>query len=451
MKMKSMGRAVTLVLGLLAALPAGASQKRVTTGEVFHLDAVLARADLWTLPVAGLCQALGNGGFSWLDAQKSAMRGGEQIKLGFLNQDVWEAQIQLASNQAVRVDLSLYNHGDAGDLTPAAFGSLLGKTQAALSNWTGGAATALPDVPGAMRSKVQRMAWQKPPTHLELEWSSTKQQIVKGKQVDYRAEFIRLKLLPFPGSNAAPAHVATSTAPKAGRTAAELKTHVRTEENGDVFVGNVPMVDQGDKGYCAAAVTARIMRYFGLDFDEHQAAQAAGTKSKSGTSSSSLIDGLRQIAIKNSLRVVVLDQVEFMRLIADYNRAAQSAKKPKLVPGTGHVIDMDKLYGEMDCELLRGIRTKRKDEVNHFKTEISKNTETGIPLIWGVYLGLVPEKFVTPQTKGGHMRMIIGLNKKTDEVLFSDTWGAGHELKRMSVEDALTITRGLYVVKPNNL
>ena len=72
-------------------------------------------------------------------------------------------------------------------------------------------------------------------------------------------------------------------------------------------------------------------------------------------------------------------------------------------------------------------------------------------MIWGVYLGLVKEPFLTPQTKGGHMRMIIGLNKKTDEVLYSDTWGAGHELKRMSLEDALTITRGLYIVKPNNL
>jgi hypothetical protein len=286
---------------------------------------------------------------------------------------------------------------------------------------------------------------------MELEWSTTKPQIVKGRQVEFRAEFIRLKLLPAAGSNAAPARLAAPTTAKVGRTAAELKKHVKTTENGDVFVADVPMVDQGDKGYCAAAVAARIMRYYGLDFDEHQAAQAAGTKSKGGTSTGSLIDGLKQIALKNSLRVVVVEQVEFMKLITDYNRAAQSAKKPKLVLGTGHVIDMDKLYGDMDGELLRTLRTKRKDEVNRFKTEILKNIETGIPLIWGVYLGLVKEQFLTPQTKGGHMRMIIGLNKQTSEVLFSDTWGAGHELKRMSLEDALTITRGLYVVKPNNL
>jgi hypothetical protein len=446
-----MGRVLILAAAVWAATEAGASQKRVATGEVFQLDTVLARADLWAAPLEVIGRDLNEGGFYWLDAQKNALRGGERVKLSFLKQEVWEAQLQLASNRAARMDLSLYNRGDAGDLTPAAFNSLLGRTQAALSNWTGVAGAMLPDQPGAMRSKVQRMAWQKPPSRLELEWSFTKQQIVKGKQVDYRAEFIRLKLLPAAGSNAAPPRVGAPAAAKAGRTAAELKTHVRTEEGGDVFVANVPMVDQGDKGYCAAAVTARVMRYYGLDFDEHQAAQAAGTKSKGGTNSGSLIDGLKQIAIKNSLRVVVLDQVEIPRLVTDYNRVAATAKKGKVSMGTGHVIDVDKIYGDMEGELLRTVRTKRKDEVNRFRTDILKNIETGIPVIWGVYLGLVPEKFLTPQTKGGHMRMIIGLNKKTDEVLFSDTWGAGHELKRMSLSDAVTITRGLYVVKPNSL
>ena len=189
---RRMGRVLILAAAVWAATEAGASQKRVATGEVFQLDTVLARADLWAAPLEVIGRDLNEGGFYWLDAQKNALRGGERVKLSFLKQEVWEAQLQLASNRAARMDLSLYNRGDAGDLTPAAFNSLLGRTQAALSNWTGVAGAMLPDQPGAMRSKVQRMAWQKPPSRLELEWSFTKQQIVKGKQVDYRAEFIRL-------------------------------------------------------------------------------------------------------------------------------------------------------------------------------------------------------------------------------------------------------------------
>ena len=46
---------------------------------------------------------------------------------------------------------------------------------------------------------------------------------------------------------------------------------------GDVFVDNVPMVDQGQKGYCAAASAERVLRYYGVEIDEHQVAEAAGT------------------------------------------------------------------------------------------------------------------------------------------------------------------------------
>ena len=31
------------------------------------------------------------------------------------------------------------------------------------------------------------------------------------------------------------------------------------------------------------------------------------------------------------------------------------------------------------------------------------------------------------------MRMIIGYNDKTKAILFSDSWGAGHELKQMKM------------------
>jgi hypothetical protein len=58
---------------------------------------------------------------------------------------------------------------------------------------------------------------------------------------------------------------------------------------------------------------------------------------------------------------------------------------------------------------------------------------------------------VLPQTKGGHLRMIIGYNKKTDEILYTDSWGPRHALKRMPAANAWTITTGLFVVKPNSL
>ncbi|MDE0837460.1 MAG: hypothetical protein OSB41_00250 [Kiritimatiellae bacterium] len=50
-----------------------------------------------------------------------------------------------------------------------------------------------------------------------------------------------------------------------------------------------------------------------------------------------------------------------------------------------------------------------------------------------------------PQTTGGRMRIIFGYNEKAKEILYTDSWGAGHERKWMSIEDARTITSDLYV------
>ena len=46
------------------------------------------------------------------------------------------------------------------------------------------------------------------------------------------------------------------------------------------------------------------------------------------------------------------------------------------------------------------------------------------------------------------MRLIIGYNTKTNELLFSDSWGAGHEKKRMPLDDAWSITTGLVTIEP---
>ena len=46
------------------------------------------------------------------------------------------------------------------------------------------------------------------------------------------------------------------------------------------------------------------------------------------------------------------------------------------------------------------------------------------------------------------MRLIIGYNTATKEIVYSDSWGMGHEQKRMPLADAWTITNGLYSLQP---
>ena len=46
------------------------------------------------------------------------------------------------------------------------------------------------------------------------------------------------------------------------------------------------------------------------------------------------------------------------------------------------------------------------------------------------------------------MRIIVGYNPTTKEILYSDSWGQGHEEKRMPVDDAWAITNGLSSLQP---
>jgi hypothetical protein len=84
-----------------------------------------------------------------------------------------------------------------------------------------------------------------------------------------------------------------------------------------------------------------------------------------------------------------------------------------------------------------------------FRKNVVELTGRGVPLLWGLELGIYPENGEKAlQFGGGHMRLIIGVNEKTDELLFSDSWGAGHEMKRMSMKDAYVVTKGLYMIEP---
>ena len=47
------------------------------------------------------------------------------------------------------------------------------------------------------------------------------------------------------------------------------------------------------------------------------------------------------------------------------------------------------------------------------------------------------------------MRLIIGYNVAKNEIIFSDSWGAGHEMKRMAAPDACAASMGIYLLQPS--
>ena len=138
------------------------------------------------------------------------------------------------------------------------------------------------------------------------------------------------------------------------------------------------------------------------------------------------------------------------------SKTAKKLKKPEIkddvyITRHGNSISYSPaaLDAAMDPEVLKEMKVNgpHKSKYKKFKKDIHEQVLKGIPLLWGVTLGIYPEPGL-PQDGGVHIRLIIGYNDKKDEVLYTDSWGAGHELKRMPAEWAWAITHCLMYMKP---
>ena len=101
----------------------------------------------------------------------------------------------------------------------------------------------------------------------------------------------------------------------------------------------------------------------------------------------------------------------------------------------------------MKTKLLLECRAGKPNQVNKWLRDIQKHIDAGSPVVWGVTVGIFPEEVSLPQSRGGHLRLIIGYNLKEKTIIFSDSWGAAHARKTMDADKALSITSGRYVIK----
>lgn len=376
-------------------------------------------------------------GFRPLDAVCSAADCAEPGAVTFFGIPVFESRVFFAAGFGVRrIELSLYNKGDAGPLGRDAFADLVKRARAALApDATGDSPRPARESRNGVIAKVQR--WPRRTTPAELAWAWT-----QADDAPFLSEYVTVTLTAQAGDVGAPAQA------KGRRDIA--KNLVRTE-TGDVYLGGLPMVDQGQKGYCAAATSERVLRYYGLDADEHEIAQLAGTSAGGGTSEDGMIEAVKRIGGKYRLGLKIVCRTDFMKELALYNQTARKMKAEELRP-EAFVRDNCFFAGELMAalrpEVVRAYRAKMTAPSAQFKRAVREAVDAGVPLFWGVTLGWFPEVPELPQAAGGHMRLIIGYNSRTKEILYTDSWGAGHALKRMDEDQAWAMTNALLYLKP---
>lgn len=403
-------------------------------------DSLLAREDLWTLNQDTFQSATQGLPFRWTSEAKDSARAAAKEGLALFGRPVYEFIGRFDGGKLGMLTTNFYARGDAGGLNENQFKSLLVETVEAVTKATGVKHTVRgKDASSAV--KAEGLIWQTPKSQYLLEYSFTKE--VKTRNIPFRAEFVRLEVRPVEKK----VTLLTSATPTRPRFNAA--THVKKEATGDVWLHDVPMVDQGQKGYCVVASTERVMRYYGGDVDANELAQMANSDASGGTSLSAMTTSLKKVASRLKVRVrehEKLDVKTILELMKDYNRVAKRSKEAE-IPDQGQMLDVAAIYGAMKPAVLKEARTKNHSDVGRFQRDIQTNVDSGVPLLWSVQLGFVQEPGL-PQVSGGHMRLIIGYNQKTQEIIYSDSWGAGHEKKRMKVDDAWTITTALMTIEP---
>lgn len=348
--------------------------------------------------------------FEWLDAGKSRARFSRKLnphletRLTMFGKSIKvdEAIVEFVNGKVARATVIFYNRGDSGEIAAADFNNLFKKVGQNL----GQVFKVAPTNQSAVASTaVKTVSWQwKSPTGIGL---LEHNEFAAGGLVG-QPEFLRLKL-------AAPDQADWSMGKLAvGVQKMALLKNITKNPNGDVFISGVPMVDQGAKGYCVAASCQRLFEYMRIPCDQHQIAQLVNVDAESGAN----IFGMQ----KSLAKIDGQFKVSF---------------KPFINP-----------------ELYYSGYGKRRVSQRQFSITVKEHVDKGVPLLWALELGRYPEDPPLPnggQVSGGHMRLVIGYNPAKKEILFTDSWGAGHELKRMSEDAAYEVTLGLYSMSPRGL
>lgn len=429
---------------ILAGVAAGAAE----------LEKLLdKRGEIWNTTVADVAKLFPRT-FSWMDESQSRCRfnivTSRPARLTLYGKELQEVLLDFKDGKIDQISISVYNRGDAGQMDQRKFNDLLDLFEKKLADYAATGSAPRKENPIIAGAKVSTLIWEGETFDVMLLWSSS------GRKVP---EYLKLELAK---SGAASLRLRDRFKTDVGSE--ELAGNVRNDPNGDRYI-LLPMVDQGAKGYCVAATVERIVKYYGSEIDQHQIAQIAESDADRGTSILKILEALDRSANKLGIRCESYYQYEEMNTVSDvrkvvreYNNIARRQKKPKIdlddytiTLDKVRYLNLGKLMSSMDIEVFRAIRQKDRGDYQKFLNQIRENIDAGIPVCWCTFV-LPSQK----QTSGGatdfgmHMRIINGYNTRTGDIIFTDSWGKGHEKKIVNAEDAWAITFTTLGVLPRN-
>ena len=195
-----------------------------------------------------------------------------------------------------------------------------------------------------------------------------------------------------------------------------MKGNVIHRPNGDIVVENIPMVDQGPKGFCVPATYARALLYAGVPADLYLLALLGRTDVGGGTS---------VFAMESSARA----------LAATYGRSITSVS-PNL--------DLAKLESFFEKGIPLTWAMYVDEGINRDLSLRLKDRASADPDAWNKLLEPKRKaaRSLRKNPQNGHVCLLIGCNRKTGELATSDSWGPDFTERWITVEEARALSQG---------
>lgn len=176
-----------------------------------------------------------------------------------------------------------------------------------------------------------------------------------------------------------------------------MKARVTRRDNGDVVIDRIPMVNQGPKGYCVPATFERLLRYAGIPADMYELAALGGTHFGGGTNVTDLVEALDRTV----------------------KQAGRKLEDVKVQTPTANALAR---YIDEGRPLLWSMAST--PEFNEFANDYS-NARPGAAADLKAWAAerKKPAAGISRDRTAAHLCLIIGYNKATGELAFSDSWG----------------------------
>lgn len=176
-----------------------------------------------------------------------------------------------------------------------------------------------------------------------------------------------------------------------------MKDRVTWRDNGDIVIDRIPMVDQGPKGYCVPATFERVLRYAGIPADMYELAVLGRTNFGGGTNVTHMVESLGPTV----------------------RQAGRTLEKVQLKAPTAAAIAR---FIDEGRPLFWGMASTRDfNEVADYYSKARRRAAANFKA-WASERR-IPSTGLIRDPSAAHLCLIIGYNRTTNEIAFSDSWG----------------------------